>query len=265
MPKDSSDPKLKVASIQMCPTFKDKMANIKRLIPMIVKAAKAGAKLIILPELCTTGYGFMSETEAAPFSEPLTDDFSLIIRPDSPHYTQAVMMRIARLYNVTIVWGMMEVDPESGDLHNSVVLMSPDEIHVVRKINPFGNDYIWSRPGTEPPPIIESKHLGKTIGLLVCRDVRNKSEDLDKFYTDSGKRHVDIVCLCANWGDGGFPATAWMDFVRNTKSNLVVSNRYGYECPNDFGEGGACIITSDMRVQCEGLVWSQDCIVVGEI
>lgn len=48
-------------------------------------------------------------------------------------------------------------------------------------------------------------------------------------------------------------------------TTLVVSNRYGTEIPNNFGEGGICGIYPDQRVMTEGLVWNQDCTVYAEV
>ena len=54
-------------------------------------------------------------------------------------------------------------------------------------------------------------------------------------------------------------------FVKENNTVLAVANRYGEEVPNDFGHGGICIIQKDGTVNCEGLVWDQDCIVLAEV
>jgi hypothetical protein len=57
---------------------------------------------------------------------------------------------------------------------------------------------------------------------------RNKQENLRRL---SVLISADVVCLSANWGDGGFPAVSWMDFVEENSTCLIVSNRYGQEGP----------------------------------
>ena len=49
-----------VGAIQFCPVFKDKANNLIKLTSLVVEAATHGAKLVVLPELCATGYSFMS-------------------------------------------------------------------------------------------------------------------------------------------------------------------------------------------------------------
>jgi predicted amidohydrolase len=254
---------VKVATIQFCPVYKDIKGNLRKLAVLATQAAKEGAKLIVLPELATTGYSMMSAAEAADLCEVLTE-----WKPGSAYElsSMAVFSAISAKYGVHVVWGVAEKDYGSGRLYNSQVLICPDgSFESYRKVNPFGNDYLWASEGRSNPPVRTISVDGETykVGLLICRDVRDKKDETWKSFYEKGD--ADIVCLSANWGNGGFPATAWMEFVHDNEMTLVVSNRYGKEVPNDFGEGGICIVYSDGKVQCEGLVWSQDCIVYGEV
>lgn len=264
-------PVLKVAAIQFSPDFvvplhKEgadpflaKRDNLQRLARLIEEAAENGASLIVLPELCTTGYTFMSAIEARPHAEVVAD---------GP--TTMVMKALAVKHNVHIVWGMAEIDPNTNHLYNTQVYVDPfGYLDSYRKINPWGNDYLWAKPGRANPPIINARFEldgGNTykftrVGLLICRDVRDKKDSSwSSFYS---KGDANIVCLSANWGDGGFPAVSWMDFVEDNGCALIVANRYGQEGPNNFGEGGSCFIEASGEVHCEGLKWSQDCVVYG--
>ncbi len=75
----------------------------------------------------------------------------------------------------------------------------------------------------------------------------------------------------SNWGDGGFPAVPWIEFARDNDVVLIVANRHGKEVPNDFGEGGVCIITPEGTdahpngVFCDDLKWNADCIVYADV
>lgn len=243
----------RVAAVQFCPKFKDVPANLRKMAGLISQAAGQKAKLIVLPELATTGYSFMSVDEALPLAEIA----------DKGGRTFDLMATLSKKLGVTIVWGMMEQDKGTKKLHNSQVLVKPDGAFVkYQKVNPFGQDWIWSTPGRSNPPVIEVEDFGK-VGLLICRDVRDKVNDKWESFYEKGD--ADVVAFSANWGRGGFPATAWMEFVDNNKIPLIVSNRYGEEANNDFGGGGVCIIHEDKRVECDGLAWGQDCIVLGEI
>lgn len=241
---------MRVAAVQFAPAFKEPTANLSQAAQMVMQAAKAGAQLIVLPELCTTGYSFQSVEEAFPFAEVLTDRGG----------SMAAMSQLANELKVAIAWGLVERDPESGDLYNSQVLMLPgSDWWSYRKVNLWANDFIWAKEGDGSPSVIPFG--GKKVGLLICRDVRDKSDTLSDFYEPGD---ADVVCLSANWGNGGFPATGWMKFARDNKTTLVVGNRYGQERNNDFGEGGVCVIGPKGKVYCEGLKWSGPCIVYAD-
>ena len=252
---------MRVATIQLAPLFRQKGPNLKRMVALVRQAAEAGAKLIVLPELATTGYTFMSRAEAEADSEVITE-----FKPgNSTLSTMNVMWSLANKYSIHLVWGMVRKDYGTGKVYNSQVYLEPSGyFEFYDKINFFGNDYIWATHGQSNPPVILAEGLGGLrVGMLVCRDVRDKKDDNWKNFYSPGD--ADVVALSANWGDGGFPATSWMDFVEENKTALIVSNRYGQEGPNDFGEGGICVITKAGEVLCEGLVWSADCIVYADI
>ncbi len=261
---------MKIASIQFCPDWvapifqamkvpdalEAKRGNLQRLVRLIEQAAAGGAQLVVLPELATTGYSFMNDAEARPHAE--------LVRSGP---TTMIMKALAKKLGIHVVWGMMELS-ETGKLFNSQIYSGPDGyLESYAKINFFASDWLWATAGRANPPVISAPFGGKLrkIGLLICRDVRDKKDsDWSSFYSPGD---AEVVALSANWGKGGFPATAWMDFAEENSCHLVVANRYGVEGPNefDFGMGGSCIISPEGRVQCEGLQWGKDCIVFGEV
>ena len=54
-----------VACIQMEPKIGEKKANVAHSLDKIAEAAGKGARLIVLPELCNSGYVFASRHEAS--------------------------------------------------------------------------------------------------------------------------------------------------------------------------------------------------------
>lgn len=271
---------MKVAAIQFAPEFKKPKDNILRAAGLITEAARNGARLIVLPELMTTGYSFLSEAEARPFAENLS---ILGNRETEPSYlasqgqSMGAMFDLCAKLGVRLVWGLVEEDPGTGKLYNSQVYMEvqkqgPGQSDLkglyytsYRKICLWGNDFIWAQPGESNPPIVRTVIDGVEwkIGLLICRDIKDKKDDKWTSFYEPGES--DIVCFSANWGDGGFPATGWMEFVSDNKTNLIVANRYGKETCNNFGEGGICVITKPGKVHCEGIRWEEDCIVYAEL
>jgi predicted amidohydrolase len=256
---------VKVAAIQFAPTLKDRQENLTAAVILATRAAQAGAKLIVLPELCLSGYSLMSADEARPFAEHV-DDWPNSWSKSNPPSSLLAMHQLTAKYGCAIAWGLITVS--QGDLlHNSQVLMTPDgKIATYNKVNLWGNDFLWAEVGKQSPPIV--KFGGYRIGLLICRDVRDKSSGFKDFYE---KGDADIVAFSSNFGDGGFPSTSWMDFAKLNRTTFVVSNRYGQEGANNFGEGGVCVIEPPSggreygKVHCEGLKWGEPCIVYADV
>jgi predicted amidohydrolase len=266
---------VKVAAVQFAPAFKKPKENLQRVGRLIIEAAENGAQLIVLPELVTTGYSFMSTEEAEPFAEVPS-----LLKQEEPMalaqrgWSIGFMAQMAMRLGVKIVWGFVEKDEGTGKLYNSQMFIeqNPEDPSIagiyyetVRKINLWGNDFIWATGGQSNPPVVRTTIGGEEwkIGLLICRDIRDKKDSEWKSFYEPGD--ADVVCFSANWGDGGFPAVSWMEFAKDNRATLVVSNRYGKETCNDFGEGGICIVEPGGKVHCQGVVWNEDCIVYGEI
>jgi len=250
---------VKVAAVQFAPVWGNKAGNLVRLNALIDQAIEKGAELIVLPELAATGYSFLSILEASEVGECLTNENAT----DLPHY----LYRSLHRKNAAVVAGLVEIDGVTSKLYNSQVYVEPTKDgggwvrETYRKVNRWGNDFIWAEAGSANPPIVHSERFGKRIGLLICRDVRDKSSEIKNFYS---KGEADIVCFSSNWGVGGFPAVSWMEFAEDNQVTLIVSNRYMKERHNDFGHGGICIISPEGKVNLEGLVFDQDCIVYGD-
>jgi predicted amidohydrolase len=243
---------MRVASIQFCPVFKQPATNLKIALGLVLEAIHSKAELICLPELCTTGYSFMSVQDAEPYAEVLTLEESRSMQ---------VFTTLAERHNVAIAWGVMEKDLGTGNLHNSQMIVMPGGRYAsVRKLNKWGNDHLWVTPGPASPPIVSWQ--GKKVGLLICKDIRDKSEKIADLYEPGD---ADIVAYSANFGRGEFPAGKWIEFAKSNRVWLVVSNRYGEEAHNDFGHGGICVIEPSGKVHIDGLKFDSSCIVYAEV
>ena len=249
-------------NLATCPA--DVGNNYRTLTPLLDQAARTGSELIVLPELCLTGYSFLGQEDAAKVAEPFDGK------------TFRVMRAFAVQVNAYISWGYPEYDPKTGKMHNSGTMVAPDGEIVTRyrKINFWGSDYLWATPGSEIAPIVNTK-FGET-SIIICRDLRDKIPIyISRFATEGGKKHyegrrVDLVAASTNWGKGGFPSSTWMEFTANNKCTLVVANRWGEEFgnhnfSNEFGQGGVVVIESDWKVHIDGIKFNQDCVVTAII
>ena len=82
----------RVAAIQFEPLLGAKDQNIAQLQALVERAAQNGARLIVLPEMATTGYCWYSRDEVGPFVEPIpgpTTGFPSPLRASNPSATAA--------------------------------------------------------------------------------------------------------------------------------------------------------------------------------
>jgi N-carbamoylputrescine amidase len=249
------------AAVQFTPDFGHAhlIGNTRRASALIRRAAGQGARLIVLPELCTTGYSLMSHSAAALAAEEVPGGM-----------TCRYFQHLANELDAMIVWGMVVRDSgEPEKLYNAQVAVLPTGHGeyvagvpaVYHKVNFWGQDHLWATRGSKRPPVLTFR--GKKIGLLICKDVNDKGPDPWQELYDPGD--ADVVALSTNWGNGAFPATPWVHFVEDNKVNLIVANRYGKELNNDFGEGGICIIRPNKEVITDGLEWNSPCVVMAEV
>jgi len=231
--------------------------NLRKVDRLIHDAWAVGSQLVVFPELFLTGYSFMSGEEAAKVAEPWDGR------------TFKSMRDIAVQLKSYVAWGYPEVDGKN--LYNSATVVGPDGSVACkyRKINLWGNDFLWATPGLDPALIVPTE-IGM-LSVVVCRDLRDEipkniprtaSENATMF--PMGK--PDVVAACVNWGRGGFPPVSWMDFVGDNKCVLAVANRWGKEeaslgFSQDFGHGGSAIVEPNWKVHTSGLKFGEDCIV----
>ncbi len=250
-----------MAAVQLRPRLArspaDVKDNLRRSAPLMERAASLGASLIVMPELCATGYSFLGPEEAAMVAEPADGETFQFFR------------QMAVRAEAYVVYGFVEDDGDG--LHNSAVIVSPagEMVALSRKCFMAGSDYLWATPSLEAPPIVRTE-LG-LMSAVVCRDLKDDPPGKDGAEGGLfGSQHVDIVCGLTNWGKGFFPSSKWVEFAQGNKCVLVVSNRWGLEVnesekhgkySSDFGDGGSAIIGPEGRVYIQGLRFGEDCVV----
>ena len=104
----------RVAAVQYEPILGEKEKNVWNLLRLTEEAAQQDARLIVLPEMATTGYCWTSRTEIAPYTEPL------------PGPTTERFQALATRYSCFIALGLPEVDPQTDVYYNSMVLLGPE-------------------------------------------------------------------------------------------------------------------------------------------
>ncbi|HZP87821.1 MAG TPA: nitrilase family protein [Burkholderiales bacterium] len=176
----SAESPIRVACVQMEPQVGEKSRNVARSITMIDEAAEAGANLVVLPELCNSGYVFETRDEAFELAEML---------PDGPS-TRAWMDAAAR-HRMTIVAGIAERDGEA--LFNSAVVVGPKGyIGRYRKNHPWGAENLFFEPGDLGVPIFHTP-VGR-IACAICYDIW-----FPETFRLAALQGADLLCVPTNW------------------------------------------------------------------
>jgi len=232
-----------VAAIQYEPVFGEKEQNVSRLLHMVEEAAQHEARLIVLPEMATTGYCWESRAEVAPHVEPI------------PGPTSERFQQLATRYGCYIAVSLAEVDPTTNVYYNSMALLGPDGlVGTYRKIHSYISEPRWARDGDLGMPVWETP-LGRLTGLI-CMDV-----DYCEAARIPALHHADILLLPTNWLDEKCPSRTWMARAFENGVYLIAADRYGIERGIQFS-GGSCIINPDGSLQAfldsgEGIVYGE--------
>lgn len=152
----SASSSLRIACAQLGPAIGQVAANRERAAAAIDAAAAQGARLVVLPELCVTGYCFADAGEARAGAEPL----------DGP--TVRGWCEQAARHDLVVVGGICELDPD-GALRNSAVIVDATGVRAAyRKAHLWDREPAIFRRGDEPAPVVDTP-AGR-VGVAVCYD-----------------------------------------------------------------------------------------------
>ena len=205
------------AAVRLHPRFGEAEANRAASTAAIDAAAAAGARLVVLPELCSSGYCIATEAEADSACEPL----------DGP--TVAAWTAAARRHDLVIVGGLAERD-DAGQRRNSAVVVDAAGLQATyRKVHLWGIEKRWFVAGDELPPVV-STSVGR-LGIGICYDLW--FPELCRSLADRG---AELLVFPSNLTDDPpitvrdhvYTAVARAEAHRN-RTAIVVADRCGTE------------------------------------
>jgi len=195
---------MRVGLFQFAPRPGAVRANLDRIVAAL---SSVRADLMVLPELCTTGYLFPSRFELARVAETA---------PDGP--TCRAMAALSHSTNAAVVWGMPEA---AGDrIFNSAVLVTPHgEFHAYHKAHLFVDEKDLFDPGDSPFPVFD---IGSVkVGMLVC---------FDHFFPEAARslalRGAQIIC---------HPSNLVLEYAHTNSITRAVENRVYWILANRTG------------------------------
>jgi predicted amidohydrolase len=184
--------------------------------------------LIVLPELCNSGYNFESKEQAWESSEPVND--SRFLR---------YLVEHCRSTNCHIVSGFNERAGEK--LYNSALLVGPKGvIGKYRKLHLFMNEKDFFEPGDLGAPLFELH--GVRLGMLICFDWV-----FPEVWRLLALKGADLICHPSNLVIPGNCQRAMPTHALMNRIFTVTANRIGSEGELNF-TGGSIICDSKGKV-----------------
>lgn len=169
-----------VAVVQMEPRIGAVAENIAKSVALASEAAGHGAELIVLPELCNSGYVFESQDEAASLAENAHSG------PAARAWSALAAQR-----GIWLVAGLNE--RADGRLYNSALVIGPEGVvGVFRKIHLWDAENRFFAHGDLGFPLFDLP-FGR-LGTFICYDGW-----FPESYRMCALRGADIVAVPTNW------------------------------------------------------------------
>lgn len=171
---------VRVACCQLAPQVGDKASNLAKTADFIERAAREGARIVVLPELCSSGYVFESRAEARALSDAFDDG-----------ETTTLWTGLARDLGLHIVAGFAE--QAGSTLYNAAAVIGPaGRLGVFRKVHLWSDENLFFAPGNLGFPVFPTEH--GILGVGICYDGW-----FPEFYRSCALKGAELVCVPTNW------------------------------------------------------------------
>lgn len=225
----------RVVCHQLSPVIGDLDANRALSTAAITDAVAAGADVVVLPELITSGYMFTSTAEAAAVA--ITADHSLF-----EDWRRAAAKPAGG--SAVVVGGFCEAG-DDGLTYNSAALLDGGGVRAVyRKVHLWDGEKLIFTAGDEVPPVVDTEH-GR-IGVIVCFDL-----EFPEFPRTLALGGAELIAVPTNWPLGPRPAgerppevQIAMAAARVSRVFIACADRTGTERGQEW-TGGTSILDAD--------------------
>jgi len=220
------------AACQLRLDIDDPDGNRRAVVDAVAAAATRGARLVVLPELVTSGYVFADLAEARSRSEPL----------DGP--TVTLLTELSAAHDVVLVAGFCERS-DGERPWNSLVVLDRGELRAVyRKTHLWGTEKVVFAAGDEPAPVVPTS-VGH-VAAMICYDL-----EFPEMVRDVALRGAQVVVAPSNWPTVSAPPGERPPEVVKAQAAaavnrvfVVVADRWGHERGVDW-IGGSVICDVD--------------------
>lgn len=215
-----------IACAQLAPVLGDVETNLERSEQAVAEAVSAGAEIVVLPELMTSGYMFSDLAEARSAALSAAD-------PALRRWADAAGPAV-------VVGGFCEVD--DGQVFNSAVVFEAGKLRAVyRKTHLWDREKLIFRPGDRLPPVLETRF--GMVAVMICYDL--EFPEVTRLAAVQG---AELIVAPVNWPQAPRPVdehpgeliTA-MSAARTNRVALAICDRTGTERGQSWAQSSAII------------------------
>jgi predicted amidohydrolase len=200
----------------------------------IAEAARAGADIVVIPELANSGYVFADADEARGCAETVEGE------------TVADWTALAREHDLVVVGGLCELDPLTGELRNSAVIIDATGLLAVyRKAHLWDREQLVFEPGRERPPVVDTRH-GR-LATMVCYDV-----EFPEWVRLAALDGAELLCVPTNWPREPRPAGERPAEVVRVQADASVNRMFIAACDRAGAERGVDWVNGTVIVGPDG-------------
>jgi predicted amidohydrolase len=220
-------PPVNVAVVQLAPRVGEYEANQAAVVDAV---ASAGADVVVVPELATSGYVFDSVEEAR--SVARSADVAL-----------APWISAAAAAGCVVAGGFAELDGDT--LYNSGALVDGSGVLAVyRKLHLWDREQLFFAPGSALPPVVDC--AAGRLAMCICYDL-----EFPEVVRGLALRGAELVCAPTNWPDEDRPdgerpieVVRAMAAASSNRVFIAAADRCGSERGVDWVGGSAIIAPS---------------------
>jgi predicted amidohydrolase/dienelactone hydrolase len=182
-----------IAVAQLAIAIGEPDANRKAAAAAVAEAAAAKATLVVLPELCDSGYVFGATAvdalaEAGALASPAGDSDTL-----------RQWHALAAEHQLVIVGGFCESGAD-GKLYNSAAVVDASGTRAVyRKAHLWDKEKLVFTPGDAPPPVVDTA-VGR-VAVMICYDL-----EFPEWVRLAAIKGADLIAAPVNWPYAARPA-----------------------------------------------------------
>ncbi len=194
-----------------------KMRNALDLAVHITVATEKGAKLVILPEFTVVGYPDFPGVPSEEDNFRNREDIMPYVEPVGGPTTQ-FFSDLARRLDVSIQFGMAEVDPQTDKYYNSAVIVSSSGNVIARhrKVHLFEHEVDYLSAGDKATVFMSPWGV---MGMIICSDVYDS-----KVLNEMASLGVNVVNLSTSWAQMNSGMSQFRNSARRLRAYLLAAN-----------------------------------------